>query len=79
VYGAAIDNRLLPEFEVPVRAKAADGQMAESMFVLFRGDDLEETAGRFAEELGLGPAQVPSLLRFIKQHIYLGDSPSTGQ
>ena len=69
VYGAAVDNRLLPEFEVPVRAKAADGQMAESLFALFRGDDLQEAAGAFAEELGLGPAQVPSLINFLEKNI----------
>ena len=67
---AAVDNRLLPEFEVPITAQAQEpGTVVEATFALFKGEDLGEAAARFVEDHGLGPSTLPKLLQFLQQQM----------
>mmetsp|Transcript_31408 Transcript_31408/g.89129 ORF Transcript_31408/g.89129 Transcript_31408/m.89129 type:complete len:949 (-) Transcript_31408:424-3270(-) len=68
MYQVAVENRLLPEHELPVRAETSSG-VKEMVFALFKGDDLREAAERFAADHSLSPAQIPELLQFLEQRI----------
>lgn len=80
VTSAAVDLRLLPQHEVPVRATTQPGEgrparEIEAVFHFFKGDDLRTAAAAFVDEKELGASSLPGLLRFLEQKIPL---PSEG-
>jgi len=68
MHGAAVDNRVLPEHELPIRLETPSGAL-DSVFALFRGDDPREQAERFLERHSVSKAALPDLLSFLQQRL----------